>query len=166
METINFYYILTNISNLLRLFTNTPPDLHLQKFLLTQGKLFPKAMLRQTHWAQGMVRNTWPYQVSISLWFQTSAQKLPTLWVCWCKVTNEICLTHLVLTILCNLYNVIFFNMFCDIFYCILNKHCKASLYNGINLFHLSVIWCFSNLLFFLSYNHLHCQTYSIIYVH
>jgi len=51
METINFYYILTNISNLLRLFTNTPPDLHLQKFLLTQGKLFPKAMLPQTHWA-------------------------------------------------------------------------------------------------------------------
>jgi len=38
-----------------------PPDLHVQKishFLLTQSKLFPRAMLPQIHWTQDMVRNT------------------------------------------------------------------------------------------------------------
>jgi len=28
----------------------------------------------------------WPYEVSISILLQTTLQKLPTLWACWCKV--------------------------------------------------------------------------------
>ena len=92
MKTINFHYILTNISNLFWQFINTHQTCMFKKFLLTQGKLFPRAMLPQIHWTQGMVRNTWPCQISILLWFQTSVQKLPTLWVCWCKSTKGICL--------------------------------------------------------------------------
>ena len=92
MKTISFHHILTNISNLFWQFINTHQTCMFKKFLLTQGKLFPRAMLPQIHWTQGMVRNTWPCQISILLWFQTSVQKLPTLWVCWCKSTKGICL--------------------------------------------------------------------------
>ena len=73
-----------------------------KKFLLTQGKPVSRAMLPQMHWTQGMVRNTWPYQLSISLWLHTSVQNLPALWACWCKLKNGISLTHVVLFILCD----------------------------------------------------------------
>jgi len=144
-----------------------------KKIILTQGKHFPRAMLPQIHWTWGMVRNTWPYQVSIPFWFQTSLQKLPTLWACRCKLTNGICLTHLVLFILCDMCDVIFSSwscvlllfaiyfiltmyinlsyvrshVFCYIFY--INRRCKASCIMEANLLHLSVVWYFSTLLLF-----------------
>jgi len=37
--------------------------------------------------------------------------------ISWCKVSNGVCLTHLVLFILCYLRHVNFFIMFCYIFY-------------------------------------------------
>jgi len=126
MNTINFHHILTNMSNLFRQIINTHHTCMFKKFLLSQAKLFQRAVLPQIHWARGMVRNTtWPYyQVSISLWFQTHVQKLPTLWACWCKLTKRICLTHLLLSIFCDLHDVNFaswslaiISVFCCVFY-------------------------------------------------
>ena len=110
-----------------------------KKFLLTQGKLFPRPMLPQIHWTQGMVRNKWPYQVSISLRLQTSVQKWPTLSAYWCKETNGICLTRLVLSILCDLYRVLFYYVLLYILY--LTDTVKLPFILGVNLLHLSVIW-------------------------
>ena len=73
-------------------------------------------MLPQFHWTLGMVRNTWPYQVSILLWFQTSVQNFPTLWACWCKPTKGICLNSS--CIVCSLWFVEFFHcVLLDILY-------------------------------------------------
>jgi len=72
-------------------------------------------------------RNTWQYQGSISFWLQTSVQKLRTFSTCWCKVTNEICLT----------YRVLFFPSRFSM-YVMLNRHYTTSLFNeGYSLLHL-----------------------------
>jgi len=133
----------------------------LKKFL-TQGKLFPKAMLPQIQWTQGMVRNTWPYQVSISLWFQTSVQKLPTLRASWCTSTKGICLNSS--CIVCSLWFVEFFHY---VLLGILNLTDTAKrpfimgliffLCLSFDIFHLAV--------FFVIYKHLHCQT-NVHYFH
>jgi len=150
MKTTNFHHTLINTSNLFRQFINTPPDLHVQKNTLTQGKLFPRAVLPQIHWTQSMVRNTWPYQVSILLWFQTSVQKFPTLWASWCKSTKGICL-KLILNcpffVICRIFSL------CLARYFILNRHCKASFIMGLiffvglsfDIFHLAV-FCHINI--------------------
>jgi len=104
---------LTSTWNLFRDFILPHQTCNFKKFLLIQGKLFSRAMLPQIHRTQGIVRNTWPCQVSISLWYQVSVQNLPTLWACWCKVKNWICLIHLVLFVRCDFYLAIFFIYLC-----------------------------------------------------
>jgi len=121
-----------------------------KKILLTQGKILPRAMLPQIHWTQGMVRNIWPYQVSILLWFQTSVQKFPTLWACWCKSTKGICLNSS--CIVRSLWLVEFFHyVLLDILY--LTDTAKLPFVMGVNILHLYVIWYFSTLLFFCHIN-------------
>jgi len=68
---------------------------------------------------------------------------------CWCKVPNRLFSAHLVLSNLCDLYHLIFFIMFLSILY--LTDTVRLPFITLVNLIHLSVIWYFSNFLFFCS---------------
>jgi len=125
-----------------------------KKFLLTQGKLFPRTMFRQIHCTQEMARNAWPHQVSISLWFQTYAQNyllsLSLLVQIQMKFVWFILCIHSLW-----FYDVIFsswscvlllqHNVFCYIFY---TDPVKLLFIMGVNFLHLSIIWYFSTLFF------------------